>query len=124
MREPAPRGSTIPASMNDVIQWAMASAPMRWAAVAVSIAVLAPSVARADDLDSVRQKGVLRWGADAEGGAPFVFNDPKDPDRLLGFEVEIAEDLAKRLGVKAEMAQNNWAELVPGLERGDFDIVL
>jgi polar amino acid transport system substrate-binding protein len=31
------------------------------------------------------QTNVLRWGGDSEGGAPNVFQDPKDPRRLIGF---------------------------------------
>lgn len=78
----------------------------------------------ADDLDAVRQRGALRWGADAEGGAPYVFPDPDKPEQLTGFEVALAEALAARLGVRAEMVQNQWDQLVPALDRGNFDIIL
>jgi len=78
----------------------------------------------ADSLETIRQRGILRWGADAEGGAPYVFPDPEKPERLIGFEVELAEALAARLGVRAEMVQNQWDQLVPALERGNFDIIL
>ena len=39
------------------------------------VAVLAcgVGVARADALDAIRQRGVLVWGADAEGGGPYVY---------------------------------------------------
>jgi polar amino acid transport system substrate-binding protein len=67
---------------------------------------------------------VLRWGADAEGGAPYVFPDPRDPTRLVGFEVDLADALARALGRRAEMVQNQWEGLIPGLERGDYDIAL
>jgi polar amino acid transport system substrate-binding protein len=77
-----------------------------------------------DHLQEIRARGVLRWGADAEGGAPYVFPDPSKPERLIGFECELAEALAAKLGVKAEMVQNQWDQLVPALERGNFDIVL
>ena len=63
-----------------------------------------PSVA-ADRLQEIRQRGVLLWGADAEGGAPYVYPDPQRPEQLIGFEFELAEALARRLGVKAQMAQ-------------------
>lgn len=92
--------------------------------LAIGLALRAAPDARADGLDDVRAAGVLRWGADAEGGAPFVFDDPRDAESLKGFEVEIADLLAARLGVRAEMKQHNWAELVPGLARGDFDVAL
>ena len=29
----------------------------------------------------------LVWGADSQGGAPYVFQDPMDPNRLVGIEV-------------------------------------
>jgi len=78
----------------------------------------------ADALDQIKQRGVLRWGADAEGGAPYTYPDPQKPDQIIGFEYDLAEALAAKLGVKAEMVQNQWDQLIPGLERGNFDIVL
>jgi polar amino acid transport system substrate-binding protein len=64
----------------------------------------------------------LRWGADSEGGAPYVFERP--PGQLRGFEVELAEGLAARLGRTARHVQGPYAQLLPLLERGDVDIVL
>ncbi|HEX5746181.1 MAG TPA: ABC transporter permease subunit [Archangium sp.] len=52
-------------------------------------------------LAAVRARGELLWGADAQGGAPYVFQDPMDPNRLVGFEVDLAEALAAKLGVRA-----------------------
>jgi polar amino acid transport system substrate-binding protein len=53
----------------------------------------------ADHLDQIKQRGVLLWGADAEGGAPYVYPDPQKPEQLIGFEYELAEALAAKLGV-------------------------
>src|ERR1051326_7612412 len=78
----------------------------------------------ADHLKEIQKRGVLLWGADAEGGAPYVYPDPGKPERLVGFEVELAEALAARLGVKARMVQNQWDQLIPALQRGNFDIIL
>jgi polar amino acid transport system substrate-binding protein len=78
----------------------------------------------ADTLQRIQQTGVLKWGADAEGGAPYVFPDPQQPERMIGFEVEIADALARKLGARAQMVQNQWDGLVPALQRGNFDIVL
>ena len=77
-----------------------------------------------DRLDEIRKSGELLWGTDAEGGAPYVYLDPQNPDRLIGFEFELAEALAEKLGVKAKMVQNQWDQLVPALNRGNFDIIL
>ena len=37
------------------------------------------------------------WGCDPEGGAPYVEADPKDPSKLVGFEVDVASLVAGEL---------------------------
>jgi len=71
-----------------------------------------------------RLHGELRWGADSQGGAPYVFQDPADPRRMVGFEVELAEALAGRLGLRARLVQGPWEQLLQLLDRGDVDVVL
>ncbi|HSD88826.1 MAG TPA: ABC transporter substrate-binding protein/permease [Kofleriaceae bacterium] len=75
-------------------------------------------------LDAIKKRGELTWGADLQGGEPYLYEDPAHPQRIIGFEVDIANELARRLGVKATFVQYNWSNLVPSLERGDFDIAL
>jgi len=75
-------------------------------------------------LGRIKQRGELTWGADLQGGEPFVYEDPKNPAQVIGFEVDIANAVARRLGVKARFVQYAWSNLVPSLERGDFDIAL
>ncbi len=70
------------------------------------------------------EKEVLRWAADAESGAPYVFADPKIPSRLIGFEVDIINEVCDKLGMKGKHVQNQWDGLIPGLKRGDYDIVI
>jgi len=72
----------------------------------------------------VRSTGELGWGADLQGGEPYVFESPTQPGVIIGFEVEIAEALAHELGVRAKFHQNDWSNLIPSLERGDFDLAL
>ena len=68
---------------------------------------------------------VLRWANDAEGGAPYIFHPAEHPDRLAGFEVDLAEALCGRLGCESRFVQYNWANLIPGLkQRGNYDIVI
>jgi polar amino acid transport system substrate-binding protein len=66
----------------------------------------------------------LRWGGDAEGGAPFVEADPQDPTRVVGFDVEIANLLAGGLGRTARFVQVGFTSLDAAAARGDFDIGL
>ena len=66
----------------------------------------------------------LRWGGDAEGGAPFVEADPADPARVRGFDVEIAGALAKGLGRTPQFVQVAYQSIDQSAQRGDFDIGL
>src|SRR6476661_2101306 len=66
----------------------------------------------------------LVWAADAEGGAPYVLPDPRDPSRMIGFEYDFANALGDRIGRKARFQQNQWDGLVPGLERSEYDVVI
>lgn len=94
------------------------------ACLAAVAAWLASAGAWAADLDEVKARGELRWGGDLQGGEPYVFEDPQQPDKIQGFEVEIAEALGRELGARAKFKQNDWSNLVPALERGDFDMIL
>ena len=86
--------------------------------------LLVATVVHADTLAEVKSRGELRWGGDIQGGEPYVYEDPRTPGKLIGFEVEIADGIAGRLGVKAKFVQISWPNLVPGLERGDFDVAM
>ena len=77
-----------------------------------------------NSLREIQSKGALVWGADQEGGGPFVFPDEKDPSKRVGFEVELAELIAGHIGVTAQFAQGQWDKLPDLLDRGDIDIVL
>ena len=73
---------------------------------------------------SQEQPPVLRWGGDAEGGSPFVEADPQRPERVTGFDVEIAELLAAELGRRPEFIQIAFTSLDQSARRGDFDVGL
>ena len=92
---------------------------MRWAVLI--IAVLAAGRASVAEAQSAR---TLRWAGDPEGGAPFVEADPSNPDRLVGFDVEIAALLAERLGRRPEFVLITFASLDQSISRGDADIAL
>ncbi len=66
----------------------------------------------------------LRWAADSEGGAPFIFPDPKDPERLIGFEAELVDALAAAMKRAPAFVQNQWDGLVPGLRIDNYDIIV
>ena len=72
-------------------------------------------------LAKIQKRGQITWGADLQGGEPYLWLD--DSGRLVGFEVDVMDAVARRLGVKAKMTHYNWVNLVPLLKRGDFDVV-
>jgi polar amino acid transport system substrate-binding protein len=75
-------------------------------------------------LAEIKARGEITWGADIQGGEPYVYEDPSDPSKRIGFEVDIMDAIARRLGVKPRFIQNQWSNLIPSLERGDFDIAM
>jgi len=66
----------------------------------------------------------LRWGGDAEGGAPFVEADPQDTSRVVGFEVDVAGLIAGELGRAPRFVQVAFTSIDASAARGDFDIGL
>lgn len=101
---------------------------MRWGlhttVVLAAAALLLSCGTHETGLERVRRTGVLRWGADMQGGEPYVFEDAEHPGRIVGFEVELADAIARELGVRAEHVQQDWSNLVPALDRGTFDIAM
>ncbi len=72
-----------------------------------------------------RDAGELRWGSDAEGGAPFVFVDSARPGSgEVGFEVDLAHELGVVLDVAFRRVQAPYESLVQVLDRDDCDLVL
>ncbi len=73
-----------------------------------------------DLLAKVKDDGKLVIGTEGTY-APFTFHDPSG--KLTGFDVEIAEEVAKRLGVKAEFKETQWDAMFAGLDAKRFDII-
>lgn len=66
----------------------------------------------------------LTWGASSDDGAPYVFYDPSNPDRLIGYEVEIVDAIADLMGIRHEMVDVSFSELETALTRDDFHVIL
>lgn len=91
--------------------------------LALVLALIAQPPPEAPDGDAP-ERTELAWGADAQGGAPYIFPDPADPNHLVGFEVDLADALAGQLGLRARPVQGQWDKLLELLDRGDFDVAL
>jgi polar amino acid transport system substrate-binding protein len=71
-----------------------------------------------------QSNNTIRWAADTEAGAPFVMVNPDNPSKLIGFEAEIMEEIARDLNLKLEFVQNSWDGLIPGLKIKNYDLAI
>ncbi|QKX49679.1 amino acid ABC transporter substrate-binding protein [Planococcus glaciei] len=73
-----------------------------------------------DVLAKVKEEGKLVVGTEGTY-PPFTFHD--DSGKLTGFDVEIAQEVGKRLGVEVEFLETQWDAMFAGLDSGRFDMV-
>jgi polar amino acid transport system substrate-binding protein len=86
------------------------------------LALGAPPLAQADTMDAVIDRGTLRIGIAEEDFLPWIGRDKAG--KLLGFEVDVAHDLARVLGVKPEFVETPLGDLLNGLVAGRFDVII
>lgn len=72
-------------------------------------------------LEQIKSAGALRVGTEGTY-PPFTYHD--DSNALVGFDVEIAAEIAKRLGVKAEFVEGPWDGLIAGIDANRYDVVI
>jgi polar amino acid transport system substrate-binding protein len=80
--------------------------------------------ARAASYPETADPKILSWGADTRANAPYAFPDPQTPGKLTGFEAEIIEAVAARMGRSARHVQNNYDFLIDGLNRRLYDVAI
>jgi polar amino acid transport system substrate-binding protein len=93
------------------------------AAISAAVLIFAIHGSDEDSLDRIHRRGALVWGADQEGGGPYVYPRPEDPKQVTGFEVDLMNLLAERLGVRARFQQCEWTNLPDLLRIGDLDCI-
>lgn len=89
-------------------------------AAVINATMIAPSFA-GENLDQIKSAGVIKIGTEGTY-APFTFHDASN--KLVGFDVEIGEAIAKKLGVKAEFVEGKWDGLIAGLDSKRYDAVI
>ncbi|MBA4495723.1 transporter substrate-binding domain-containing protein [Paenactinomyces guangxiensis] len=72
-------------------------------------------------LSKIKERGTLRIGTEGTY-KPFSFHDEKT-DQLTGFDVEVAREVAKRMGVKAEFVEIPWDGMLSSLQTNKIDMV-
>ena len=74
-----------------------------------------------DNFDAIKAAGVIKIGTEGTY-APFTYHD--ESGKLVGFDVEIGEAVAERIGVKAEFVQGKWDGLIAGVDATRYDAVI
>ena len=92
---------------------------MRLLAIVLAL-VLSVAAHAQSRLDEIVSRGSLRVGLTGDY-RPFSQRD-KDTGAFSGLDVDMARSLSDSLGVKAEFVPTTWANLLPDLAAGKFDI--
>lgn len=79
------------------------------------------AVAKADALDDIKKRGTLVVGTKADY-RPYGYRDPSGA--IVGFEPDLAADVAKRLGVKLELVPVVASNRMQFLDQGKIDLMI
>jgi len=74
-----------------------------------------------DQLARIKEKGEIVIAMEGTW-APWTYHD--ENDKLVGFDVEVSEAIAKELGVKASFIEGEWDGLFAGLDNNRYDLVV
>ena len=78
----------------------------------------------ADKLQEIKDKGVLVLGTSADY-PPFEFHLEVDgKDTIVGFDIEIAKNIAANIGVELEIVDMKFDGLLPALTAGKIDLIV
>ncbi|MBW1749809.1 MAG: transporter substrate-binding domain-containing protein, partial [Deltaproteobacteria bacterium] len=71
-------------------------------------------------LEQITRRGTIRVGMDVF--VPWAMKDKKG--ELIGFEIDVAKQLAEDMGVKVEFVPTKWSGIIPALLAGKFDVII
>jgi len=99
-------------------------------AVVLALALLIPPLARAQNasqqlaaagvLETIKKRGAIRVGMSTF--VPWAMRDKNG--ELIGYEIDVAKQLAEDMKVKAEFVPTAWDGIIPALLAGKFDVVI
>lgn len=86
----------------------------------LAIFLLLTNYAHASAFEKMLKSGQLRVGVSLY--EPWALKDEKD--NLIGFEIELAKQLAKDMGVQPTFVVLEWSQLISALEAKRIDIII
>ncbi len=78
-------------------------------------------LAKKSTLEEIVKRGELRVGFEA-GYLPFEMADKRG--RFIGFDIDVAKEMAKAMGVKLNLVNTAWDGIIPALVTKKFDIII
>ena len=72
-----------------------------------------------DLLSQIKSKGELTIATEGTW-APWTFHD--ESDKLVGFDIEVAQKIAEKLGVKANFVEVEWDGIFAGIDSKRYDL--
>ncbi len=87
--------------------------PPTWGEEAEMMAIAVP--------DAILEAGGFTYGLEAQY-RPFEFRD--ENNEIVGYDIDVANEVASRWGVTAEPVDTNWATVIQTLYDGGFDMIL
>ena len=87
----------------------------------VSILALAGcSSSQTSTYEKIKKDGYITFATEGTY-APYSFHD--DSNNLVGFDVEIAREIAGKLGVEARFTETQWDGIIAGLDANKYDAI-
>ncbi len=96
-----------------------------WAFMLLLAAGIGTAAAGESAVAAIRKSGVLRVAMFAGDTPPFYFVD-KSTGKLIGYDVDIANGIAQKLGVKAEIKRYGppFAKVTDAIDSGEADLLI
>ncbi len=92
--------------------------------IIISITLSACTQNNANSLESIKARGKIVLGTSGDY-PPYEFHKEIDgQDSIVGFDIEIAKEIAKDLGVELEIKDMAFGGLLAALDSGNVDFVL
>jgi len=85
------------------------------------LALLSPFSVHAEDLANIKHSGEFKF---AMSGVYPPFSSVNEKNELLGFDVDIGTEIAKRMGVKGVAVSNAWDGILASLLSNKYDAVI
>lgn len=96
-------------------------AALLWLPAAVAWGQDASTPSGPSVLDEIKARGELRVGLEA-GYMPFEMRDKRGG--IIGFDVDLAKLMARKLGVRLTLVNTQWDGIIPALLTGKFDVLM